>query len=108
MLWELLVATHDAQADFTFNEFSELFLKKTIQQLHECIHFIFWAIPIFHAKCIESNDFNAVFLGSFECALDGVSPTTMPLNTGQAAFIRPTPITVHNDGNVLWSIMYCR
>src|SRR5437867_8394219 len=76
------------------------FTNRIDQQFHQANYFIFRPVPVFSGKCIKGKILNP----QFGTALDYIADTFYSVKMSKQAivplFLGPTPIAVHNYGNV--------
>ena len=89
-----------AQADAVALHGGELFAKEADQQLEEQADFILGAAPVFLREGVERQVADAERAALGHDGFGGADAGLMAFAAGQAAFLRPAAVAVHDDGNV--------
>jgi hypothetical protein len=67
---------------------------------HQCIHLILRPIPILDRKGVKREVLDSQLTGGPNNDASRFSAGTMPLDPRQMPLPRPTPITIHDDGDM--------
>jgi hypothetical protein len=91
------------QPNLIFVELWQFTYNGLYQQIHQGIDFFFRSIPVFGGKRIKGKEFHAAACGRFESCPNRLNTVRVAEDALSPLAFSPTPIAVHNDGDVPWN-----
>jgi hypothetical protein len=97
---EILHAAYHAKPDVVAQQRVELRPKVALQELHERPHLAGGPLPVLHREGEQRQDLDAEPCGRLDRIAHRVDAGAMPLDARQVPLRGPSPVAVHDDGDV--------
>ena len=97
---EAVHAPHHAEDDVVVEERPQLPPQVFLQERHERRDLEVRALPVLRRECIERQRRELQARGRLDRRAHGIDPGAVTFDARQAALTRPTPVSVHDDGDV--------
>ena len=98
---QTLPVTDKAESDLFFDQPVHFIIKVSGKQLHQEADFFARPAPVFGRKGISRQDLHSDFSCIGQNIAQNLGAGFVAEGSRQAAFLGPTPVTVHDDGDVL-------
>jgi hypothetical protein len=93
--------------DSIFMKLTGLFRHNAFQEMKDTVDFLLRAVPVLCGKGIKSYISDAVIIKKFQDRAYIIYPRAMPFQSGQAALLSPSAVTVQNKCNMAGNFDSC-
>ena len=88
------------EPDVFFDQLRRFLFQKTLEQIHEREDFGFRALPVLGRESVEGEELDPQIAAAFDAGADGVGAFFVAFDPGQAAFLGPAAVAIHDDRDV--------